>query len=52
VSSALSALRRVFVNPDIRRAELAWMIGYAAEWAWLVASSSTPSASAASRPWD
>jgi hypothetical protein len=37
VSSALSALRRVFANPDIRRAELAWMIGYAAEWAWLVA---------------
>jgi hypothetical protein len=37
VSSALFALRRVFVNPDIRRAELAWMIGYAAEWAWLVA---------------
>jgi predicted MFS family arabinose efflux permease len=37
VSSAFSALRRVFANPDIRRAELAWMTGYAAEWAWLVA---------------
>jgi hypothetical protein len=37
LASALSALRRVFANPDIRRAELAWMIGYAAEWAWLVA---------------
>jgi predicted MFS family arabinose efflux permease len=37
VSSAVSALRGVFANPDIRRAELAWMIGWAAEWAWLVA---------------
>lgn len=37
VASALSALRRVFANPDIRRAELAWMVSYAAEWAWLVA---------------
>jgi hypothetical protein len=37
VSSALSALRKVLANPDIRRAELAWMVGYAAEWAWLVA---------------
>jgi hypothetical protein len=37
VSSALSALRRVFANPDIRRAEVAWMIGFASEWAWLVA---------------
>ena len=31
---AISALRR---GPDIRRAEVAWMLGYAAEWAWLVA---------------
>jgi hypothetical protein len=37
LASAQSALRRVFANPDIRRAELAWMTGYAAEWAWLVA---------------
>jgi predicted MFS family arabinose efflux permease len=37
VSSALSALRRVFGNPDIRRAQLAWTLGYTAEWAWLVA---------------
>ena len=37
LSSALSALRRVFANPDIRRAELAWMLGYAGDWAWLVA---------------
>ena len=34
---ALSALRQVMANPDIRRAELAWMLGYASEWAWLVA---------------
>jgi MFS family permease len=33
---AISALRRVAANPDIRRAEMAWMLGYAAEWAWLV----------------
>lgn len=31
------ALRRVAANRDIRRAELAWMLGWAAEWAWLVA---------------
>jgi MFS family permease len=31
------ALRRVLVNPDIRRALLAWMLGYAGEWSWLVA---------------
>jgi MFS family permease len=36
-SAALSALRKVFANADIRRAEIAWMLGYAAEWAWLVA---------------
>ena len=34
---AVDALRRVLVNPDIRRALLAWMLGYAAEWSWLVA---------------
>lgn len=34
---AVSALRHVAANPDIRRAEVAWMLGYAAEWAWLVA---------------
>jgi hypothetical protein len=34
---AVSALRRAFANPDIRRAELGWMTGWAAEWAWLVA---------------
>ena len=34
---AISALRQVAANPDIRRAEVAWMLGYAAEWAWLVA---------------
>jgi MFS family permease len=34
---AISALRRVAANPDIRRAETAWMLSYAAEWAWLVA---------------
>jgi Cyclic nucleotide-binding domain/Major Facilitator Superfamily len=37
VANSASALRRVFANPDIRRAELAWMTAYAAEWAWLVA---------------
>jgi MFS family permease len=31
------ALRRVLVNPDIRRALVAWMLGYAGEWSWLVA---------------
>jgi MFS family permease len=31
------ALGRVLVNPDIRRALLAWMLGYAGEWSWLVA---------------
>ena len=34
---AVDALRRVLVNPDIRRALLAWMLGYAGEWSWLVA---------------
>ena len=37
LSTAADALRRVLVNPDIRRAQLAWMLGYAAEWSWLVA---------------
>lgn len=31
------ALRRVAGNRDIRRAEAAWMLGWAAEWSWLVA---------------
>ena len=35
--TAISALRRVAANPDIRRAEVAWMLSYTAEWAWLVA---------------
>ena len=34
---AADSLRRVMVNPDIRRALLAWMLGYAGEWSWLVA---------------
>jgi MFS family permease len=34
---AADALGRVLVNPDIRRALLAWMLGYAGEWSWLVA---------------
>jgi MFS family permease len=37
LAAAADALRRVVANPDIRRAELAWMLGWAAEWAWLVA---------------
>jgi MFS family permease len=37
LSTAADALRRVLVNPDIRRAQLAWMLGYAGEWSWLVA---------------
>ena len=37
LSTATDALRRVLTNPDIRRAQLAWMLGYAGEWAWLVA---------------
>jgi hypothetical protein len=37
LAAAIGALRRVLANPDIRRAELAWMLGWAGEWAWLVA---------------
>jgi MFS family permease len=37
LAAAADALRRVLVNPDIRRALVAWMLGYAAEWSWLVA---------------
>ncbi|MEP7040940.1 MAG: MFS transporter [Chloroflexota bacterium] len=37
LATATEALRRVLVNPDIRRALVAWMLGYAADWSWLVA---------------
>lgn len=37
LTTAADALRRVLANPDMRRAQLAWMLGYAAEWSWLVA---------------
>ncbi|MEO8638339.1 MAG: MFS transporter [Chloroflexota bacterium] len=37
LAAAADALRRVLANPDMRRAQLAWMLGYTAEWAWLVA---------------
>lgn len=37
IATAGDALRRVLVNPDIRRSLLAWMLGYAGEWSWLVA---------------
>jgi MFS family permease len=37
LATAGDALRRVLANPDIRRAQLAWMLGYAGEWSWLVA---------------
>jgi MFS family permease len=37
LSSALQALRQVLANPAMRRAQLCWMLGYAADWAWLVA---------------
>lgn len=37
LATAADALRRVLANPDMRRAQLAWMLGYAAEWSWLVA---------------
>jgi MFS family permease len=37
LATAADALRRVLANPDIRRAQLAWMLGYAGEWSWLVA---------------
>jgi MFS family permease len=37
LSTAGDALRRVLRNPDMRRAQLAWMLGYAGEWSWLVA---------------
>lgn len=33
----MAALGRVIRNPDMRRALLAWMGGWAGEWAWLVA---------------
>jgi MFS family permease len=36
LSTAADALRRVLANPDIRRAQVAWMLGYAGEWSWLV----------------
>lgn len=35
--AAAAALRRVTTTPAILRAVLAWMLGWAAEWAWLVA---------------
>ena len=35
--TALAALGRVLRNPEMRRALIAWMGGWAAEWAWLVA---------------
>jgi len=37
LAAAAVALRRVLANRDIRRAEIAWMLGWAGEWAWLVA---------------
>lgn len=37
LAAAADALRRVLANPDMRRAQLAWMLGYAAEWSWLIA---------------
>jgi MFS family permease len=33
---ALTTFRAILANPDIRRAELAWSLGVAADWAWLV----------------
>lgn len=37
LATAADALRSVLANPDMRRAQLAWMLGYAGEWSWLVA---------------
>jgi MFS family permease len=37
LSGAIAALRQVLANPDMRRAAVAWMLAWAAEWAWLVA---------------
>src|SRR5919106_4134380 len=37
VASSAAALRQVFANGDLRRAELAWLTALASEWAWLVA---------------
>jgi MFS family permease len=37
LADALRSLRRVMGNPEIRLVELAWMLGWASEWAWLVA---------------
>lgn len=35
--TAVAAIGRVLGNPDMRRALVGWMLGWAAEWAWLVA---------------
>jgi len=37
IRTAVAAVRRVVASPDMRRAALAWMLAWAAEWAWLVA---------------
>ena len=37
LSTAAAALRHVLANGDLRRVLLAWMLGYATEWAWLIA---------------
>lgn len=37
LAAAADALRHVLTNSDMRRAQLAWMLGYAGEWSWLVA---------------
>jgi MFS family permease len=37
LADAVGALGRVLRNPEIRRVEMAWMLGWASEWAWLVA---------------
>lgn len=37
LQAAFAALGRVMRNPEMRRALLGWMFGWAAEWTWLVA---------------
>jgi MFS family permease len=37
LATAADAMRRVLFNPDMRRAQLAWMLGWAGDWSWLVA---------------
>ena len=37
LAASLHALRRVLLNPDLRRLEIAWTLSIAAQWALVVA---------------